>query len=470
MSEEKLPAEENREKNVDSTNPAVEDSRLSSDMPLAISEGAPKSEFDADLKVPLLIDEELTKLLVERGAKDYPASITTKILWIMAFGLPAGLASALFGYSFIASIFGMLFIGWLAGTLMARQVTIAMQNRHYAKVTRLLPRTLFWTTMWFPYTYNSHMAASDAFVRLLMLEGRFVEFQAVSLYSWGLIEPYAYKRRKSPKNWGVANNLAVALLSQWRFEEAAEVFRDLLKRPADKRAEAILLNNLALCLIKCGKIEEADVALTESRKKTSSQVLQFIGWRHDYIRAAIETEKGNLQEAEESIETAREKGIRYKDNLECQPRCDALMAKIRAKQGRMEEAELFYRNTIDALAGTNNPSYIALAAYTMEFAEFLDAQGKTEMALAQRDKALAYRDLNLTNELLAVEAIKDRLQSKKPIIIPMGLCNLSHRDVYVEAIPDFAKPAQEDLLGLLETEPDIDTVSKTEDSDSESKS
>jgi len=78
--------------------------------------------------------------------------------------------------------------------------------------------------------------------------------------------------------------------------------------------------------------------------------------------------------------------------------------------------------------------------------------------------------MNLTNELLAVEAIKDRLQNKKPIIIPMGLCNLSHRDVYVEAIPDFAKPAQEDLLGLLETEPDIDTVSKTEDSDSESKS
>lgn len=452
MSEEKQPAENKTEDAAGASQSAAADSRLSANMPLALPENTAKSDFDADLKVPVLIDEELTKLLIERGAQDYPASITTKILWIMAFGVPAGLASALFGHSFLASLIGMLFIGWLVGTLMARQVTIAMQNRHYAKVTRLLPRTLFWTTMWFPYTYNSHMAASDSFVRLLMLEGRFVEFQAVSLYSWGLIEPYAYKRRKSPKNWGVANNLAVALLSQWRFEEAAEVFRDLLKRPADKRAEAILLNNLALCLIKCGKVEEADVALTESKKKTSSQVMQFIGWRHDYIRAAIETERGNLQEAEESIETAKEKGIRYKDNLECQPRCDALLGKIRAKQGRIEEAELYYRNTIDAMAGTNNPSYIALAAYTMEFAEFLEAQGKTEMALEQRDRALAYRDLNLTNELLAVEAIKDRLRSKKPIIIPMGLCNLSHRDVYIESIPDFAKPAQEDLLSLLETE------------------
>jgi len=447
MSEEKK-SDEAVEKSAD-----IQSAAISNVMPAAKPQplAQKKQDFEDVLKVPSLIDDELTKQLIERGAADYPASITAKVFWIMGFGLPAGILSAFFGYSFLVTFIGMLFFGWLVGAVMAHQVTTAMQNRHYAKVSRLLPRTLFWTTMWFPYTYNSHLAASDAFVRLLMLEGRMAEFQAVALYSWGLLEPYAYKRRSSPKNWGIANNLAVALLGQWRFEEAAEVFRELLSRPADRRAEAILLNNLSLCLVKCGKLDEAEATLAEVKKKASSQVMQVIGWRHDYIRASIETEKGELKEAEESVESAREKGIRYKDNLECQPRCDALMGKIRALEGRIEEAELYYRNAIDTMAGINNPSYMALAACTMEFADFLEAQGKTELAKVQRDKAYAFRDLNLTNELLAVEAIKDRLQDKKPIIFANGLCHLAHRDVYVEALPDFARPDGSSLEALLET-------------------
>jgi hypothetical protein len=120
----------------------------------------------------------------------------------------------------------------------------------------------------------------------------------------------------------------------------------------------------------------------------------------------------------------------------------------------MEEAELYYKNAIDAMSAANNPSYIALAVYTLEFAELLQSQGKTEPANAQREKAQAFRDLNLLNELKTVEAIKARVQQKKPIIIPMALCNLAERDVYVEQIPDFAIPVLPDpkeLSNLLET-------------------
>jgi len=429
------------------------------------SDGSENAETDlrTEFQVPNLIDDELTKQLIARGAGDWPASFALKFFWVMAFLTPPMILSAFFGASFFATFFAVLFFAWLVGTLMARQVTIAMKNRHYAKVVRLLPRTLFWTTMWFPYTYNSHLAASDGFVRLLMLEGRFVEFQAVTLYSWGLIEPQASRRQKSPRNWGVANNLAVALLSQWKFEEAAEVFRDLLKRPADKRAEAILLNNLALCLVRSGELDEADKALTEAEKKASPRVRAFLGWRVDYIRASIEAERGKLTEAEEGVERARQNAIKYKDNLECQPRCDALMGLIRARQGRIEEAELYYKNAIEAMAAANNPSYIALAVYTLEFAALLESQGKSDLAGAERQKAYQFRDLNLLNEMKAVDAIKARLNNKKPIIVPMGLCNLSERDVYLEAIPDFAMPAEDELAKLLETN-DNSGISKPESS------
>lgn len=411
-------------------------------------------DLKAELQGPSLIDDELTQQLVERGAKDWPAVYAVKLAWILAFVMPPAFLTTFFGFPFFSTFFGILFIAWLTGTLMARQVTSAMRNRHYARVVRLLPRTLYWTTMWYPYTHNSHIAATDAFIRLLMLEGRFVEFQAVTLYSWGLIEPQARWRKKSPKNWGVANNLAVALLSQWKFEEAAEVFRDLLKRPADKRAEAILLNNLSLCLVRMGEIEEADKTLAEAIKKASPRVRQFIGWRMDFIKASIETERGNLAEAEQHVDKARDIAGRTQDNLECQPRCDALMGRVRAKQNRMEEAELYYKNAIDAMSAANNPSYIALAVYTLEFAELLQSQGKAEQAKAQYQKAQAFRDLNLLNELKTVEAIKLRLEKKKPIIVPMALCNLADRDVYVEQIPEFAIPELTDpknLSNLLET-------------------
>lgn len=418
------------------------------------SEIAPHIDLQAELQGPNLIDDELTQQLIDRGAQDWSAVYAVKIAWIIAFIAPPLVLSGLFGFPFLSTFFSMLFLAWLAGTLMARQVTIAMRNRHYAKVIRLLPRTLYWTTMWYPYTHNSHIAATDAFVRLLMLEGRFVEFQAVTLYSWGLIEPQARWRKKSPKNWGVANNLAVALLSQWKFEEAAEVFRDLLRRPADRRAEAILLNNLSLCLVRLGQIDEADKTLAEAMKKASPHVRQYIGWRMDFIKASIETERGNLSDAEQFVEKARESALKNQDNLECQPRCDALMGRVRAKQNRMEEAELHYKNAIDAMSASNNPSYIALAVYTLEYAELLHLQGKTEEANAQREKAQAFRDLNLLNELKTVEAIKERIQQKKPIIIPTGLCNLSDRDVYLEQIPEFAVPAMpapKELSNLLET-------------------
>lgn len=412
------------------------------------------SDLKAEMQGPNLIDDELTQQLIDRGAKDWPSMYTAKILWIIGLTLPPAILSAFFGYSFFQIFFGLLFFAWLTGTIMAHQITTAMKNRHYTRVVRMLPNTLYWTTMWYPYTHNSHIAATDAFVRLLMLEGRFVEFQAVTLYSWGLIEPHSKARKKSPKNWGVANNLAVALLSQWKFEEAAEVFRDLLKRPADRRAEAILLNNLALCLVRMGQIDEADKALQEAIKKATPRVKQYIGWRLDFIKASIETERDNLDEAEQYVEKARQLALRYKDELECQPRCDALMGRIRAKQNRPEEAELYYRNTIDSMAGANNPSYIALAVYTLEFADFLQAQGKTEMAKVQRERAHAFRDLNLLNELKTVEAIRARLAQKKPIIVPMNLCNLTERGIYLEQIPDFAIPAmpdQKDLGNLLES-------------------
>ncbi len=63
------------------------------------------------------------------------------------------------------------------------------------------------------------------------------------------------------------------------------------------------------------------------------------------------------------------------------------------------------------------------------------------MAKVQRERAHAFRDLNLLNELKTVEAIRARLAQKKPIIVPMNLCNLTERDIYLEQVPDFAIPA-----------------------------
>ncbi len=168
------------------------------------------SDMKAEMQGPNLIDDELTQQLIDRGAKDWPSMYTAKILWIIGLTLPPAILSAFFGYSFFQIFFGLLFFAWLTGTVMARQITSAMKNRHYTRVVRMLPNTLYWTTMWYPYTHNSHIAATDAFVRLLMLEGRFVEFQAVTLYSWGLIEPHS-KARKNHRRTGASQTISPSL-------------------------------------------------------------------------------------------------------------------------------------------------------------------------------------------------------------------------------------------------------------------
>ncbi len=105
---------------------------------------APHIDLQAELQGPSLIDDELTQQLIERGAQDWPAVYVAKFAWLIAFIVPPLFLSGFFSFPFLTTFFTMLFIAWLTGTLMTRRVTLAMRNRHYAKVVRLLPRTLYW--------------------------------------------------------------------------------------------------------------------------------------------------------------------------------------------------------------------------------------------------------------------------------------------------------------------------------------
>lgn len=391
-----------------------------------------KPEFFA----PLLIDDDLGKALMARGASDLFSQSVLRFVMMMLFIGPVAFVAGITDAPFFPMVVGVFALSYVGGAILSARVQSSLVKRQYALTARRLPLSMFWNTVWFPITFAPYFQSAQVFMRLLLLEGRFVELEAVTRYTWGMHQRKSFSNTDVPKDWSLANNLAVAYLSQWRFEEAATIFRDLLKRPNAMRGRLVLLNNLALCLVRNNELDEAETLLNEAFTLSKSSFQPVIGWRLHFVRALLETEKNNLEKAEEAIEKSESLALKNKDSAEAQPHLDAAIGKVRFKQNRFDEAELYYKNAIDALQAATNPSYRVMAVYAKEFANVLTAQNKPEDAAKMLSRSSAYVDMDLQNELSAVEAIKERLRSPKPLLLATDLLQLAQRDRYLEMNED----------------------------------
>ena len=74
-----------------------------------------------EMQGPNLIDDELTQQLINRGVQDWPHMYAAKVLWILAVTIPPIFFCLFFGLSFFHVFLGLLFLGWLTGTVMAHR-------------------------------------------------------------------------------------------------------------------------------------------------------------------------------------------------------------------------------------------------------------------------------------------------------------------------------------------------------------
>lgn len=395
---------------------------------------------------PRLIDEELALKLYARGVSEAKYHRTVVCALSVILGLMIGFIMLPLEVPNIVLLTGALLLaGWAIGAEKTRRLSAAFNTRNYDRVNRLANDALLWNIRLYPLTYFQIAACSRIQVTLLMIEGRYVEFEALTRYAWGFMDRKA-EPTTTPKHWALANNLGVALLMQHRYDEASTIMKDLLDKTKDRNARIFLLNNLALSLVRSQRPQEAELYLDEAIKVVGGKFDSLIGPRLQLVRGLILLSKGALDDAAESIITSKENAMRRKEPVEFEADCEAALGAVRKKQARPEEAELHYMNAIDILESAPNPPYLTLAIFLKEFAEIKQEQGQSEEASLLLKRAEAFKAISIERDTEAIEGIKKRLSDRKHVTVATQL--LEHSTRYWNDLPKIEankKDKDEDL-------------------------
>lgn len=377
---------------------------------------------------PRLIDDDLALELYERGVKEAAYYRTVIFFVSIGFGMLIGLVMLPFPlHQILVLATAVLLAAWTIGFAKTRSLSRAFSMRQYDLVNRRANEALLWNIRWYPFTHFQVAACSRIQVMLLMIEGRYVEFEALTRYAWGFMDRKS-NPTATPKHWALANNLGVALLMQHRYDEASTIMKDLLDKTKDKNARLYLLNNLALSLVRGKKLQEAELYLQEAIKIAGGKLdSMLIGPRLQFVRGVILLEKNMLDDAAESIISSKNNSMRRNEPVEFEADCEAALGAVRRKQSRLDEAELHFMNAIDVLESAPNPPYLTLAIYLNEFAAIKQEQGKHEEAAQISKRAEAFRVVSIERDTEAVEGIKRRLADRKHVKVGTQLLENSTR-------------------------------------------
>jgi tetratricopeptide (TPR) repeat protein len=309
----------------------------------------------------------------------------------------------------------------------------AYRARRFDKVTQLLPSALEWSTQMNPFTYFQSIQCLQTQFSLLILEGRFSEFEALNRFSWAMTEKHK-KIGTRQKNWAIASNLATAFFLQHNYDAAITIFYENLPKAKRKSDRLTMMCNLSYCLIKNNKIDEAERYLYEALELNGKNMESVIGMRLQFLSTYLQTEKGELDSAELSIQHASELSLRLKQPDDFRAYCNAAMAEIRRRQKRFDEAELYFRNAIDVLASADNPAYLDLAMMYRDYAQTLLEAGDPDESSKQMMRAHSCFDFYVKRETDTVNLMRERLQAKKPIRVATQLLNLGNRVKSIEVL------------------------------------
>jgi tetratricopeptide (TPR) repeat protein len=384
-----------------------------------------------EYRPPELIDDDLAKLIATRGSARAKTCMRNTWLLFLLF-VPVGFFAGLTNCNVILTALGLVAIcGWAITALKVASVSRAFKNQLYGKTAALLPSAMRWSAIMYPFTVFQLARCQTIEFQMLLSEARWIELEILSRFLWAVSERTPVTSG-TPKNWALANNLAVAWMLQCKYAEAAQMFATKISSANSASSRLVLLNNLAFCQARNNQLDEAETTLNQAFSLLGSNTTSDVSPRLRYIRALVHFERSKLDEAEQSLEEAVAIGHKQKVAVELQAACTALLALIRQKQGRCEESELHFRNAIDMLSKIDNPHYIGLAHMLHHYAQLQMEMGNPGGARQSLDKARSYFDYYVAREEATVSSIKEHLMNQKKLCTTTTLLKLANREPLLE--------------------------------------
>lgn len=394
----------------------------SSSKDIALFSSSEEQSEPSDPNEIKLIDSDLQKSLAIYGKK-HSGLCKKAMIGGFFFGVGIGLTSAIIGQSSLALflLFSLAAFGAIYGMLLGQQA-LTLFNRHdYERTGPVLNKAMAWNSIWSPFTYFTLLSCSRIQVQMLSIQNRHAELESLMRIAWASNENSPV-HTGIPKDAALANNLACAYVGQRRYREAAKIFQDVIPRTKHKTVKAACMVNLALCYAKTQRIKEASKILDENRKLIESNPMTKM--RFLLIESIIFADSDRLEMAEKSIEELIALTGKHKESREFLGGTYAVLAKVRAKEGRTEEAELYYRNAIDLFKAGNTPAYLGLSEILDEYARLLERIGKLAESHKMFDESEVCERTYIEREKETIDLIRSRIAAKKPVLILSQILNM----------------------------------------------
>lgn len=411
------------------TSAARFDTTLSEGLETACAERSENAGDDTDSEIVVepgmkldLIDETMARELAEYGIKHRRLNIKLHIA-AFAFGaLVLGFIPGLFSINIWPYFLIAIGIATMYSSMLATRVSTAYNNHQYRVVTKRMNTALWWNQLCSPLTLFSFVALSRIQARMLLVQGRYMEMEALLLICRASAENKV-EWDGLPKSTFIANDLACTYLAQGRYEDAAKLLNQILESKKHGQIVPFAVVNLALCYTKLKNYDAARHVLDDyaNQVKRADKLLRV---RDKLIRAVVDIETKKFETVDERLEELIHEARAMSESNEFLAACYLAFAKLREYQSRDSEAELHFCTAIDLFKSNDNPSYWCLAEAIRAYAEMLTAQGRTAEALAQIQIAGRYEAAYFEREIMRMTYLRYRITQEKPVHLLSDLVNV----------------------------------------------
>lgn len=368
------------------------------------------------------IDESMANELVEYGKKHSRLNRNQHIAAFLIGALVLGFIPAFFSYNIWPIFLIAAGAATIYGSMLAGQVTDAFNKRQYRVVSKLMDNALWWNQLCSPLSLIPYLTLAALQARLLLLQGRYMEMEALLLICRGSIEEDV-DLSTVPRNERVANDLACTYIGQERYEDAERILRTLVEGRQGSAYKRFSVINLALCYVKMNRPDDATKVL-DAHENLLRKMDKLLTIRVTLIRALIDVQNKKFETVDERLEEMIPVARKMNESNEFIAVCYQALAEVRHLQRRIDEADLHYRTAIDLLKSNDNPSYWSLGQVIRDYAKMLEAEGKIADAERQRKLAARYEHAYCERELARAIYLRYRVTQEKPVQLITTLVNV----------------------------------------------
>jgi len=369
-----------------------------------------------------LIDEDMARSLAEYGKKIRSKSWKVQVGAFLFGAIFLGAIPAMLNFDIWPWFIAGAFFATMYASLLATRVSSAFNKRQYRAVSKLMNNALYWNQACAPLSVFPFLTLSRIQSRMLLVQGRYMEMEALLLISRATSEN-KIEWNGIPKSPLMANDLACTYIAQQRYEEALTLLKNLIFNNKNKQIRPYAILNLALCHVKMDHPEEAEKLLREN-ENVMKKAPKLLAVRFELVSALIDLKAGRLDEAERKLESSLEKARAISESDEFIAYCFQYLADVRFRQDRIDEADLYYKTAIDLYRGNDNPTYWSLAETMRAYAEMLNKLGRTAEEEKLLREAKLYESAYFERELMRLTYLRYRITEEKPVRLLTELVNV----------------------------------------------